>query len=187
MLMNFCYTAEPLTEEEKADKEEAIQEGFPNWSRREQQRFISACVEHGRHNIAIIADVCERTLEDTQRYSDTFWQRYTEIPGEHGDCTSPASHCSSRTVDYQKTIDRIEAGERTREKRQFEIDVLDRKIKNTPLPLQTLEINYALNKGKQYSEDEDRFLLVRMHYYGLIREDCYDQIKRDIGEWPPFR
>jgi SWI/SNF-related matrix-associated actin-dependent regulator of chromatin subfamily A member 5 len=65
--------------------------------------------------------------------------------------------------------------------------VLDRKIKNTPLPLQTLEINYALNKGKQYSEDEDRFLLVRMHYYGLIREDCYDQIKRDIGEWPPFR
>ncbi|KAI5450775.1 chromatin remodeling complex Adenosinetriphosphatase [Naganishia albida] len=162
-------TAEPLTEEEKADKEEAIQEGFPNWSRREQQRFISACVEHGRHNMAMIAEVCERTLEDTQRYSDTFWQRYTEIP------------------DYQKTIDRIEAGERTREKRQFEIDVLDRKIKNTPLPLQTLEINYALNKGKQYSEDEDRFLLVRMHYYGLIREDCYDQIKRDIGEWPPFR
>ncbi|KAJ9103708.1 hypothetical protein QFC20_004712 [Naganishia adeliensis] len=162
-------TAEPLTEEEKADKEEAIQEGFPNWSRREQQRFISACVEHGRNNIQIIADVCERTLEDTQRYADTFWKRYTEIP------------------DYQKTIDRIEAGERTREKRQFEIDVLDRKIKNTPLPLQTLEINYALNKGKQYSEDEDRFLLVRMHYYGLIREDCYDQIKRDIGEWPPFR
>lgn len=100
------------------------------------------------------------------------------------------SHGKLRSLlysDYQKTIDRIEAGERTREKRQFEIDVLDRKIKNTPLPLQTLEINYALNKGKQYSEDEDRFLLVRMHYYGLIREDCYDQIKRDIGEWPPFR
>jgi hypothetical protein len=71
-----------LTEEEKADKEEAIQEGFPNWSRREQQRFISACVEHGRNNMQVIADVCERTLEDTQRYADTFWKRYTEIPGE---------------------------------------------------------------------------------------------------------
>lgn len=77
-----CDLAEPLTEEEKADKEEAIQEGFPNWSRREQQRFISACVEHGRNNMEIIAETCERTLEDTQRYADTFWRRYTEIPGK---------------------------------------------------------------------------------------------------------
>ncbi|GHJ85429.1 hypothetical protein NliqN6_1831 [Naganishia liquefaciens] len=166
---NFIDTAEPLTEEEKADKEEAVQEGFPNWSRREYQRFIAACTEHGRNNLEAIADACERTLEDTQHYAETLWDRYTEIP------------------DYQKVIDRIEAGERVREKRQFEIDILDRKVKNTPLPLQTLEINYGQNKGKQYSEDEDRFLLVRMHYYGLIREDCYDQIKRDIGEWPPFR
>ncbi|KAJ9128074.1 hypothetical protein QFC24_000365 [Naganishia onofrii] len=162
-------TAEPLTEEEKADKEEAVQEGFPNWSRREHQRFVLASAEHGRNNIEAIAETCERDVEDTKRYAKVFWQRITEIP------------------DYQKTIDRIEGGEKAREKRQFEIDVLDHKIKNTPLPLQTLDINYGQNKGKQYSEDEDRFLLVRMHYYGLIREDCYDQIKRDIGEWPPFR
>ncbi|KAJ9109046.1 hypothetical protein QFC21_000372 [Naganishia friedmannii] len=162
-------TAEPLTEEEKADKEEAIQEGFPNWSRREHQRFVLASAEHGRDNIKAIAETCERSVEDTERYAEVFWQRITEIP------------------DYQKTMDRIEGGEKAKEKRQFEIDVLDRKIKNTPLPLQTLDINYGQNKGKQYSEDEDRFLLVRMHYYGLIREDCYDQIKRDIGEWPPFR
>ncbi|KAJ9125389.1 hypothetical protein QFC22_000349 [Naganishia vaughanmartiniae] len=183
-------TAEPLTEEEKADKEEAVQEGFPNWSRREHQRFVLASAENGRDNIDAIAHTCERDVDDTRRYAEVFWQRITEIPGKlvHPKSTRVKSQLlCGNGADYQKTIDRIESGEKAREKRQFEIDVLDRKIKNTSLPLQTLDINYGQNKGKQYSEDEDRFLLVRMHYYGLIKEDCYDQIKRDIGEWPPFR
>ena len=58
-----------------------MQEGFPNWSRREYQRFIAACTEHGRNNLEAIADACERTLEDTQHYAETLWDRYTEIPG----------------------------------------------------------------------------------------------------------
>jgi SWI/SNF-related matrix-associated actin-dependent regulator of chromatin subfamily A member 5 len=53
--------------------------------------------------------------------------------------------------------------------------------------MQELRIQYGQNKGKSYSEDEDRFLLVRMHHHGLDRDDCYDLVKRDISEWPSFR
>jgi hypothetical protein len=42
-------------------------------------------------------------------------------------------------------------------------------------------------KGKSYSDDEDRFLLVELAKYGVGKEDTYEKIKRDINEWPAFR
>lgn len=53
--------------------------------------------------------------------------------------------------------------------------------------MQEIKLQYGQNKGKQYNEEEDRFLLVRMHHHGIDREDCYELVKRDIGEWPLFR
>lgn len=48
-------------------------------------------------------------------------------------------------------------------------------------------MQYGQNRGKSYSDEEDRFLLVRMHHHGIDRDDCYELIKRDVGEWPLFR
>ena len=42
-------------------------------------------------------------------------------------------------------------------------------------------------QGKQYTEDEDRFLLVKLAHHGLSSDDTYDKIKRDILEHPAFR
>lgn len=42
-------------------------------------------------------------------------------------------------------------------------------------------------KGKSYSDDEDRFLLVELAKYGVGKDDTYEKIKRDINEWPAFR
>jgi SWI/SNF-related matrix-associated actin-dependent regulator of chromatin subfamily A member 5 len=77
--------------------------------------------------------------------------------------------------------------EKRREKLKHDRDVLYAKIANARYPLQKLDINYGQNKGKTYSEDEDRFLLVRLNHHGIEREDAYDLLKRDIGEWPDFR
>jgi hypothetical protein len=53
--------------------------------------------------------------------------------------------------------------------------------------MQELHLAYGQNKGKQYTEEEDRFLLVRLEHWGINREDVYELIKRDAGEWPLFR
>ena len=42
-------------------------------------------------------------------------------------------------------------------------------------------------KGKTYTEEEDRFLLVQLNKYGLTSEGVYDKIKKDISNWPAFR
>jgi SWI/SNF-related matrix-associated actin-dependent regulator of chromatin subfamily A member 5 len=53
--------------------------------------------------------------------------------------------------------------------------------------MQELQINYGTVKQKIYSEEEDRYILCRLHYYGIGSEDLYEKIKRDITEFPQFR
>jgi SWI/SNF-related matrix-associated actin-dependent regulator of chromatin subfamily A member 5 len=84
-------------------------------------------------------------------------------------------------------MERITTGEAKLREQSDRIDALHRKIKSYTYPMQELKLNYGQTKGKSYSDEEDRFLLVRMHHHGIDRDDCYDLIKRDIGEWPLFR
>jgi hypothetical protein len=66
--------------------------------------------------------------------------------------------------------------------------MIKRKVEEVQYPLQQLKITYAnQTKGKSYSEDEDRFLLVEIAKYGVGKEDAYERIKRDINECPAFR
>lgn len=53
--------------------------------------------------------------------------------------------------------------------------------------MQELELNYPTTKGKVYSEEEDRYILFRLHHYGMQAEEVYEKIKRDILEFPVFR
>ncbi len=65
--------------------------------------------------------------------------------------------------------------------------LLSRKIESVRYPMQELELNYPTTKGKIYSEEEDRYLLCRLNYYGLKTDDVYERIKQDITEFPVFR
>lgn len=67
------------------------------------------------------------------------------------------------------------------------VQMLERKISSCRYPMQELHLNYPTTKGKIYSEEEDRYLLCRLHYYGLNSDDVYERIKKDISEFPVFR
>ncbi|EAL17685.1 hypothetical protein CNBL2000 [Cryptococcus deneoformans B-3501A] len=162
--------AVPLSEEEVAEKETLVGEGFHDWQRRHFQSFIRALEKYGRDDLEkVVTDVADRTEDEVREYAAVFFERYKELK------------------DWERIMDRIRAGEEKIKEQQDRIDVLHRKIKATRFPLQELKIVYGQNKGKAYSDEEDRFLLVRMHHHGIDRDDCYELIKRDIGEWPLFR
>lgn len=44
---NILYSAEPLTEEEQAQKDAYTEDGFPDWSRRDFQQFVRALEAYG--------------------------------------------------------------------------------------------------------------------------------------------
>ena len=90
-------------------------------------------------------------------------------------------------LDAQRIKQRIEEGEAKRKKQDVLWKMLSKKIAAVQYPMQELELNYPTTKGKIYSEEEDRYLLCRLHYYGLKADDVYERIKRDITEFPVFR
>ncbi|GFZ42856.1 DNA helicase [Saitozyma sp. JCM 24511] len=162
--------AEPLTEEEVAEKDALVGDGFPDWQRRHFLAFIKSLERYGREALDKVAlEVPDKTEEDVREYADVFFERYTELK------------------DAEKYMDRITAGEAKLREQADKIEALHKKVKSYNFPMQELKIQYGQNKGKSYSDEEDRFLLVRMHHHGIDRDDCYELIKRDIGEWPLFR
>ncbi|KAG6331414.1 hypothetical protein ID866_7673 [Astraeus odoratus] len=167
----FIDTAEPLTEEEQALKERYLEEGFHEWSRRDFQQFVRALETYGWTDdyellASEIQDKDARQVKVYYQYFKKHWKELSEHP---------------------RIAARIAEGEAKRNKRSNLEALLSKKIASVQHPMQELELNYPTTKGKVYSEEEDRYLLCRLHYYGMSTEDVYERIRRDISEFPVFR
>lgn len=72
--------AEPLTEEEIAEKDSLLTQGFTNWSKRDFNQFIKANEKYGREDIDNIAKEVEGKFpEEVVEYSQVFWERCHEL------------------------------------------------------------------------------------------------------------
>jgi SWI/SNF-related matrix-associated actin-dependent regulator of chromatin subfamily A member 5 len=67
-------------------------------------------------------------------------------------------------------------------------EYLKKKVESYKAPLQQLHISQTVGHGKKvYTEDEDRFLIVQLHKYGLDSPTLYEQIRDAIRVSPMFR
>ncbi|KAG8942747.1 hypothetical protein FRC04_003517 [Tulasnella sp. 424] len=164
--------AEPLTEEETTQKEEMEAHPFFSWSKRDFQQFIRGIEKHGRNEYAKIADEIDdktKTTEEVKAYSELFWQRHTELK------------------DTERLSQRVAEAEAKAVKLREQNEMLKAKVAQYQYPMQELQLAYSQTKGKVYSEEEDRYLLCRLAYYGLESDEVFEKIKRDICEFPVFR
>ncbi|KAI8848985.1 SNF2 family N-terminal domain-containing protein [Chytridium lagenaria] len=152
--------AEEWTEEDQALKDALMQKGFDSWSRKDFLAFIKANQEYGRDNIIEIAKEVEgKTPEEVKKYSAVMGKAYSNI----------------------------EKGERVLQK-QFEIqEALTKKITSTRLPLQQLRFNYGQSRGKNFTEEEDRFMIICLEKFGYGTEDVYEKIREEIKTSTLFR
>ena len=164
--------AEPLTEAEVAEKEQLAQEGFGDWNKRDFQQFVSASARYGRKAFDQIAqDVDSKETSDIKEYAGVFWQRYKEI------------------ANWERHVSAVEEGEKKTRRVAMQRDLLRKKMGMYRVPLQQLKLNYTVSttNKKVYTEEEDRFLLVKLDQYGLEAEGLYEKIRDDIRESPLFR
>jgi SWI/SNF-related matrix-associated actin-dependent regulator of chromatin subfamily A member 5 len=76
--------AEPLTEEEEAEKDELATHGFATWTKRMFQQFTNASAKHGRNEYELIAaDIEGKDLEEVNEYAKVFWEKFTQIAGTY--------------------------------------------------------------------------------------------------------
>ena len=164
--------AEPLTEEEQAEKERLQSEGFGEWNKRDFQQFINGSARYGRNNHEEIAlEVDSKDGAQIKTFAKVFWKRYKEIS------------------EWEKHIRNIEEGEERTAKVVKQGQLLRKKMQMYRVPLQQLKVNYTVSttNKKVYTEEEDRFLLVMLDRFGLETENLHDKIRDEIRESPLFR
>jgi SWI/SNF-related matrix-associated actin-dependent regulator of chromatin subfamily A member 5 len=164
--------AQPLTEEEMARKEKLIASGFPDWNRRDFQQFINGSAKYGRTNYeGISEEVDGKNAAEIKEYAKVFWKKYRTIQG------------------WERHIGVIEEGEARTRKTEEQKRLLAIKLKQYRNPLQQMKINYTVSttNKKVYSEEEDRFLLVKLNEHGVDSPGIYEQLREDIRESRLFR
>ncbi|CAK8686193.1 SWI/SNF-related matrix-associated actin-dependent regulator of chromatin subfamily A member 5-like [Clavelina lepadiformis] len=162
--------AEALTEEELSEKEQLLTQGFTGWNKRDFNQFIKANEKFGRDDIESISKEVEgKTPAEVIEYSAVFWERCNELQ------------------DIERLMAQIERGE-ARIQRKISIKkALDAKIARYRAPFHQLRIQYGTNKGKNFTEEEDRFLICMLHKLGLERESAYDELRASVRQAPQFR
>ncbi|KAH7108257.1 SNF2 family DNA-dependent ATPase [Auriculariales sp. MPI-PUGE-AT-0066] len=164
-------SAEVFTEEDDAEMRQLEGEAFLMWNRRDFQQFVKGVEKHGRDTSAelLAQEIDGKDAKEVALYAKVFWLKWHTLP------------------EYERTKQRIEEGQAKRDKDFESADMLRRKIAMYRYPMQELHLNYPTTKGKIYSEEEDRYLLCRLDYYGLNSENVYERIKKDVSEFPVFR
>uniref|UniRef100_A0A8C2JVF6 SWI/SNF related, matrix associated, actin dependent regulator of chromatin, subfamily a, member 5 n=1 Tax=Cyprinus carpio TaxID=7962 RepID=A0A8C2JVF6_CYPCA len=145
-------------------------QGFTIWTKRDFNQFIKANEKWGRDDIENIAREVEgKTPEEVMEYSAVFWERCNELQ------------------DIEKIMAQIERGEARIQRRISIKKALDSKIGRYKAPFHQLRISYGTNKGKNYTEEEDRFLICMLHKLGFDKESVYDELRQCIRNSPQFR
>lgn len=162
--------SEPLTDDEANEKEELLQQGFTNWSKREFNQFVKANEKYGRDDLESISREVEgKTPKEVMEYSSVFWERCNELQ------------------DIDKIMAQIERGEAKIQRRVGIKKALDAKMARYKAPFHQLRIQYGTNKGKNYTEEEDRFLVCMLHKLGFDKENVYDELRTAVRQAPQFR
>jgi len=162
--------AEELSEEEQEEKEDLLLQGFTNWTKRDFNQFIRLHEKYGRAEIDSISKEIEgKSPEEVVEYSKAFWERNNELQ------------------DIDRVMAQIEKGEAKIQRRGFIKNSLDSKIARYRAPFHQLRIAYGTNKGKNYTEEEDRFLVCMLHKLGFDKENVYEELRAAVRNAPQFR
>ncbi|KAJ1568720.1 hypothetical protein HK405_014588, partial [Cladochytrium tenue] len=141
-------SAEPLTESEQAEKVALLQNSFESWARKDFNAFIRANEKHGRDNLTEICKEVEgKSPEEVARYAEVFWARYKELQAVFFWREANEKH-----------IAQIEKGEQRLQNQLRVQECLRNKVAAHRQPLHQLRFNYGTGKGKNFTEEEDRFL-----------------------------
>jgi len=162
--------AEELTEEEQEEKEDLLQQGFTNWTKRDFNQFIRLHEKYGRDEIDSISKEVEgKSPDEVVEFSKVFWERNHELQ------------------DIDRIMGQIEKGEAKIQRRGLIRKALDAKIARYRAPFHQLRVAYGASKGKNYTEEEDRFLVCMLHKLGFDKENVYEELRAAVRCAPQFR
>lgn len=159
----------PLTAKEEKLKADLMAQGFPDWTKKDLVLFIRGCERYGRkQGLEWVAKETGKPLEAVKKYSKAFWSNIDTLP------------------DGAKIKASIEKGEQRIERAAGTQKLLTLFVKNNPAS-QPLHINYYGSKSRNFTSDEDDFIVRCITDHGYSQEDVYDEVTRRAFSAPQFR
>lgn len=152
-----------LSPERVAEKMILEASSFITWEQKDFNAFLEATLRNGRTNkdaiVTQTAEITGKSLEEVQRYFDTFWCMYTGIIG------------------YASILEKIEMAESALgRKSQIESAIASKVLRHAD-NLQGFSLSYGMSKGKLYTDEEDAFLVYMMHKHGY---GSWEKIRLEI-------
>uniref|UniRef100_A0A8C8I8Y1 SNF2 related chromatin remodeling ATPase 1 n=1 Tax=Oncorhynchus tshawytscha TaxID=74940 RepID=A0A8C8I8Y1_ONCTS len=167
--------AGPLSPEETEEKEKLLTQGFTSWNKRDFNQFIKANEKYGRDDIDNIAREVEGKNPEEVVIIIMIIIYY-----------SITVRCNE-LQDIEKIMAQMERGEARIQRRISIKKALDAKVARYKAPFHQLRIQYGTNKGKNYTEEEDRFLICMLHKMGFDKENVYEELRQCVRNAPQFR
>ena len=135
--------------------------------RRDFNAFVRACEKYGRTNLKDIAgEIDGKTEEEIKAYAKVFWKRTHEL------------------ADEEKIVKTIEKGEARIQRQTDILNAIAAKLERYKNPMVEMKLAYGPNKGKAYTEEEDRFIICSVHNLGY---GAWDELKAEIHKSWRFR
>ncbi|OMJ78550.1 hypothetical protein SteCoe_21612 [Stentor coeruleus] len=129
---------EKFTDEDDEKRDELLDQGFSEWSKREFNNFIKGCESFGRMNFLQIAQEIEtKTVEEVEIYAKVFWERIDSLPNG------------------QELIDKINKGEKDLARITRLNNVLESKRKRVN---EGDSVFMCIKDNSKFVKDEDAFL-----------------------------
>ncbi|KAL0208680.1 hypothetical protein P9112_011267 [Eukaryota sp. TZLM1-RC] len=159
------------TEDDEQQWNVCFNQGFPNWSRTDFNKFVKGLEKFGhlRENLNEVADhVSSKTFEEVELFYDAFWKNFKSL---------------SEAVRIQKAINK--AIEKRIRADNFEV-ILTKKIAPFGDDWKGTELKgtYSASYKPKFTEVEDRTLLIAAANNGL---ENWDDATEEIRSRPEFR
>jgi len=162
--------SEELNVFEQEEKERLLKQGFMSWSKRDFNQYIRLLEKYGRTDIGAISKEIEgKTPDEVIAYNKVFWERSHELQ------------------DIERIIQVVEKGESKIKRRGLVKLSLDTKMARYRSPIHELKIVYGASKSKNYSEEEDRFLICTLYNLRFEKENVYDELRNEVRRAPQLR
>ena len=157
-----------ISEQEAEERAHLLTQGFSSWQKRDFSAFLKAAERWGRDDLPNIAREVEgKTPEEVATYSAMFWSRgIVDI------------------ADFERLAKNIEKGEQKIQRQKDIVLAISRKLEQYKNPARELRISYGSQKGKAYTEEEDRFLLCSVPQVGYGN---WEELKAEIRKHWLFR
>ncbi|PWA02838.1 hypothetical protein BB558_001019 [Smittium angustum] len=199
--------AEPLTEEEKAEKEWFIENcinkntkgsakfGFQNWSKRDYMSFIKLFEKYGDTDLTSVYNGLEgKTPAEFKSYHKVFLEKYEDELDDPERYKTAVQRGNARIGQIKSTKKLLEqfnsllAKSANCKPKDFDYERHLQLMYSNPASRQDYKLVYSIQKGpKKFTEIEDCYLLLTLNNLDLFGDNLYEELRKVVRKSKLFR